>query len=97
MHKAERLHVQKVLDDARCTGGNVIRAAVELAQAGIPLRRKHRQPLLTRGDAQPAETMTAEAAAEDGEELAMVPVPGLRPQVELDQSQTCLLYTSRCV
>ena len=32
------------------------------------------------GDAQPAETMTAEAAAEDGVELAMVPVPGLRPQ-----------------
>ena len=43
------------------------------------------------GDAQPAETMTAEAAAEDGEELAMVPVPGLRPQVELDQSQTALM------
>ncbi|MGD9477370.1 DUF882 domain-containing protein [Shinella sp. G-2] len=43
------------------------------------------------GDAQPGEVVTAEAAAEDGEELAMVPVPGLRPQVELDQSQTALM------
>ncbi len=43
------------------------------------------------GDAQPGDVMTAEAAAEDGEELAMVPVPGLRPQVELDKSQTALM------
>ena len=43
------------------------------------------------GDAQPGDVMTAEAAVEDGEELAMVPVPGLRPQVELDQSQTALM------
>ncbi|MCR6501205.1 DUF882 domain-containing protein [Shinella sp. CPCC 101442] len=53
------------------------------------------------GDAQPGETMTAAVAtaaaetdvatAEGGEELAMVPVPGLRPQVELDQSQTALM------
>ncbi len=47
------------------------------------------------GDAQSGEAMTAAvaaAAAEDGEELAMVPVPGLRPQVELDdQSQTALM------
>ncbi len=43
------------------------------------------------GDAQPGDVAMAEAAAEDGEELAMVPVPGLRPQVELDQSQTALM------
>lgn len=43
------------------------------------------------GDAQPGEVMTAEAASEDAEELAMVPVPGLRPQVELDKSQTALM------
>ncbi|WP_119256683.1 DUF882 domain-containing protein [Shinella zoogloeoides] len=43
------------------------------------------------GDAQPGDVMTAEAAAEDGEELAMVPVPGLRPQVELDKTQTALM------
>lgn len=44
------------------------------------------------GDAQPGEIMTAEAAAtEDAEELAMVPVPGLRPVAELDQSQTALM------
>ncbi|UPA26297.1 DUF882 domain-containing protein [Shinella oryzae] len=46
------------------------------------------------GDAQPAQTesvMTAEATTEDAEELAMVPVPGLRPQVELDKSQTALM------
>ena len=43
------------------------------------------------GDAQPGDVMTAEAAVEDGEELAMVPVPGLRPQVELDKSQTALM------
>ncbi|WLR94787.1 DUF882 domain-containing protein [Shinella zoogloeoides] len=43
------------------------------------------------GDAQPGEVMTAEASAEDGEELAMVPVPGLRPQVELDKTQTALM------
>ncbi len=43
------------------------------------------------GDAEPGELMTADAAAEDGEELAMVPVPGLRPQVELDQAQTALM------
>jgi uncharacterized protein YcbK (DUF882 family) len=43
------------------------------------------------GDAQPGETLTAEAVAEDGTELAMVPVPGLRPQVELDKSQTALM------
>ncbi|MGB3813554.1 MAG: DUF882 domain-containing protein [Shinella sp.] len=43
------------------------------------------------GDAVANEIMTAEAASEDGEELAMVPVPGLRPQVELDQTQTALM------
>jgi len=43
------------------------------------------------GDAQAGAVMTAEAAVEDAEELAMVPVPGLRPQVELDQSQTALM------
>jgi len=43
------------------------------------------------GDAQPGEALTAEAAAEDGEELAMVPVPGLRPQAELDKTQTALM------
>lgn len=43
------------------------------------------------GDAQPGAVMTAEAVAEDGEELAAVPVPGLRPLVELDQSQTALM------
>jgi uncharacterized protein YcbK (DUF882 family) len=43
------------------------------------------------GDAQPGDVLTAEAATEDGEELAMVPVPGLRPEVELDQSQTALM------
>ena len=43
------------------------------------------------GDAQPGEAMTAEAAVAGGEELAMVPVPGLRPQVELDKTQTALM------
>lgn len=43
------------------------------------------------GDAQAESVMTAEAATEDAEELAMVPVPGLRPQVELDNSQTALM------
>lgn len=43
------------------------------------------------GDAQPGDVLTAEAAAEDSEELAMVPVPGLRPEAELDQSQTALM------
>ncbi|GAA4174840.1 DUF882 domain-containing protein [Shinella granuli] len=43
------------------------------------------------GDAEPAAIMTAEAAVEDAEELAMVPVPGLRPEVSLDQSQTALM------
>jgi uncharacterized protein YcbK (DUF882 family) len=43
------------------------------------------------GDAEAGAVMTAEAAVEDAEELAMVPVPGLRPQVELDQSQTALM------
>jgi uncharacterized protein YcbK (DUF882 family) len=49
------------------------------------------------GDAQPGEIMTAETATaaeavtEDATELAMVPVPGLRPVAELDQSQTALM------
>ena len=43
------------------------------------------------GDAEPTGALTAEAVVEDAEELAMVPVPGLRPQAELDQSQTALM------
>ncbi|WP_398432298.1 DUF882 domain-containing protein [Shinella yambaruensis] len=43
------------------------------------------------GDAEPGAVMTAEAAVEDAEELAMVPVPGLRPEVSLDQTQTALM------
>ncbi|WP_435266560.1 DUF882 domain-containing protein [Shinella sp. BE166] len=47
------------------------------------------------GDAEPGTVLTAEAATEatveDAEELAMVPVPGLRPVAELDQSQTALM------
>ena len=43
------------------------------------------------GDAEPGAVLTAEAAVEDAEELAMVPVPGLRPEVSLDQSQTALM------
>ena len=43
------------------------------------------------GDAEPGAVLTADAASEDAEELATVPVPGLRPEVELDQSQTALM------
>ena len=44
------------------------------------------------GDAEAGAVLTAEAAiTEDAEELAMVPVPGLRPEAELDQSQTALM------
>jgi uncharacterized protein YcbK (DUF882 family) len=43
------------------------------------------------GDAAPGAVLTAEATKDDALELAMVPVPGLRPVVELDQSQTALM------
>ena len=49
------------------------------------------------GDAQPDTVMTAEAAVEDAEELAMVPLPGLRPEVSLDQSQTALMAAAEAV
>jgi uncharacterized protein YcbK (DUF882 family) len=44
------------------------------------------------GDAVAAEVLTASAGGiEDAEELAMVPVPGFRPQVELEQNSTALM------
>ena len=45
----------------------------------------------TAGDAEPGAVLAAAATTEDAEELAMVPVPGFRPVVELDQSQTALM------
>ena len=43
------------------------------------------------GDAQPATVLAAAAVEEDGDVLGVVPVPGLRPQVELDGSSTALM------
>ncbi|MBN9056492.1 MAG: ATP/GTP-binding protein, partial [Rhizobiales bacterium] len=57
----------------------------DLAAYKIPL------PVMLGARTQPGDAMMAEAAVEDSEELAMVPVPGLRPQVELDKTQTALM------
>jgi len=43
------------------------------------------------GAAEPATVMAAAAVEEDGEVLGVVPVPGLRPQVELGGSSTALM------
>ena len=57
----------------------------DLAAYKIPL------PVMRAGEAQAGGVLAADAVVEDAEELAMVPVPGLRPQVEIDNSQTALM------